>query len=184
MSPTFAALSYGQYRRYLLAQLSTGIGFWMMRLAQDWLVLDLTDGSGVAVGIATALQFIPFLLITPFAGVMADRFSRRTLMIWAHVGLVSISIALLVALLTNTASVAVVFVLAALTGSMAAIDFPSRQALVGQLVGNEHLTNAVALNSVAFNLARISGPAIAGVLIAGTGLPVVIGVIVPSSPLR
>ena len=64
MSPTFAALSYGQYRRYLLAQLSTGIGFWMMRLAQDWLVLDLTDGSGVAVGIATALQFIPFLIIT------------------------------------------------------------------------------------------------------------------------
>lgn len=178
MSPTFAALSYGQYRRYLLAQLSTGIGFWMMRLAQDWLVLDLTDGSGVAVGIATALQFIPFLIITPFAGVMADRFSRRTLMIWAHIGLVSISIVLLVALLTNTANVAVVFVLAALTGSMAAIDFPSRQALVGQLVGNEHLTNAVALNSVAFNLARISGPAIAGVLIAGTGLPVVIGVIV------
>ncbi len=177
MSPTFAALAYGQYRRYLLAQLSTGIGFWMMRLAQDWLILDITDGSGTAVGIATALQFLPFLIITPWAGVLADRFSRRTLMIWAHVGLTSASIALLVALLTDTATLAVVFLLAALTGVMAAVDQPSRQAMVGQLVGDDHLANAVALNSVAFNLARIGGPALAGILIAGTGLPVVMGVI-------
>lgn len=177
MSPTFAALAYGQYRRYLIAQLSTGIGFWMMRLAQDWLILDLTDGSGSAVGIATALQFLPFLIITPWAGVLADRFSRRTLMIWAHVGLTTTALVLMLALLTNTASVAVVFVLAAITGVMAAIDQPSRQAMVGQLVGADHLANAVALNAVAFNLARIGGPAVAGLLIASTGLPVVIGVI-------
>ena len=94
MSPTFQALSHPQYRRYLIAQLSTGIGFWMLRLAQDWIVLDLTGGSGIAVGIATALQFIPFLIITPWAGVLADRFSRRTLMIAAHVGLTVSALAL------------------------------------------------------------------------------------------
>jgi MFS family permease len=177
MSPTFKALTHPQYRRYLIAQLSTGIGFWMMRLAQDWIVLDLTDGSGIAVGVATALQFIPFLIITPWAGVLADRFSRRTLMIVAHIGLTASALALLVAVLTGTASVPVIFALAALTGAMAALDQPARQAMVGELVGDDHLVNAVALNSVAFNLARISGPAIAGVLIASTGVPVVIGVI-------
>lgn len=177
MSPTFKALAHPQYRRYLVAQLSTGIGFWMLRLAQDWIVLDLTGGSGIAVGIATALQFIPFLIITPWAGVLADRFSRRTLMIAAHVGLTVSTLALLIAVLTGTASVPVIFALAALSGAMAALDQPARQAMVGELVGDDHLVNAVALNSVAFNLARISGPAIAGVLIAGTGLPVVIGVI-------
>jgi len=177
MSPTFKALSHPQYRRYLIAQLSTGIGFWMMRLAQDWIVLDLTGGSGIAVGIATALQFIPFLIVTPWAGVLADRFSRRTLMIVAHVGLTLSALALLVAVLTGTASVPVLFALAAFTGAMAALDQPARQAMVGELVGEDHLVNAVALNAVAFNLARISGPAIAGILIAGTGIPVVIGAI-------
>ena len=177
MSPTFKALSNGQYRRYLIAQLSTGIGFWMMRLAQDWIVLDLTDGSGIAVGIATALQFIPFLIITPWAGVLADRFSRRALMITAHVGLTVTSLMLLFALLFGFASLPVVFALAALTGAMASLDMPARQAMVGDIVGDDSLVNAVALNAVAFNLARISGPAIAGVLIAGTGVPVVIGAI-------
>lgn len=177
MSPTFKALAHPQYRRYLIAQLSTGIGFWMMRLAQDWIVLDLTDGSGIAVGVATALQFIPFLLITPWAGVLADRFSRRTLMIAAHIGLTASALAMLIAVVTGTASVPVIFALAALTGAMAALDQPARQAMVGELVGDDHLVNAVALNSVAFNLARISGPAIAGVLIASTGIPVVFGTI-------
>lgn len=177
MSPTFKALSHPQYRRYLIAQLSTGIGFWMMRLTQDWIVLDLTDGSGIAVGIATALQFIPFLIITPWAGVLADRFSRRTLMITAHIGLTTAALVLLLAVLAGFANLAVVFTLAALTGVMASLDQPARQAMVGELVGEDHLVNAVALNSVAFNLARISGPALAGILIAGTGTPVVIGVI-------
>jgi MFS family permease len=177
MSPTFAALAHPQYRRYLLAQFATGIGFWMMRLAQDWLVLELTDGSGTAVGIATAMQFIPLLVITPWAGVLADRFSRRNLMIGAHIGLVLTSLVLLITLLTNTVSVPVLFVLAAITGVMAAIDQPARQAVVGELVGDDHLVNAVALNSVAFNLARIAGPAAAGLLIAGAGVPAVVGVI-------
>ena len=177
MSPTFKALSHPQYRRYLIAQLSTGIGFWMMRLTQDWIVLDLTDGSGIAVGIATALQFIPFLIITPWAGVLADRFSRRTLMITAHIGLTTAALVLLLAVLAGFANLAVVFTLAALTGVMASLDQPARQAMVGELVGEDHLVNAVALNSVAFNLARISGPALAGILIAGTGTPVVVGVI-------
>ncbi len=177
MSPTFRALSHPQYRRYLVAQLSTGVGFWMMRLTQDWIVLDLTGGSGIAVGIATALQFIPFLIITPWAGVLADRFSRRALMIAAHIGLTIAALALLLAVLTGTANLAVVFILAALTGVMAALDQPARQAMVGELVGEDHLVNAVALNSVAFNLARITGPAMAGILIASTGTPAVIGVI-------
>jgi MFS family permease len=177
MSPTFKALSHPQYRRYLLAQLSTGIGFWMLRLVQDWLVLDLTGGSGIAVGIATALQFIPFLIVTPWAGVLADRFSRRTLMIVAHIGLTLSAIALLVVVLTGVASLPVLFVLAGLTGVMAALDQPARQAMVGELVGEDHLMNAVALNSVAFNLARISGPALAGIMIASTGVPIVIGLI-------
>ncbi len=177
MIATFAALAHAQYRRYLLAQLTTGIGFWMMRLAQDWLVLERTQGSGTAVGIATALQFLPFIFITPWAGVLADRFSRRNLMIGAHIGLVLTSLVLLVMLLTDTLNVAAIFVLAGVTGIMAAIDLPARQAVVGELVGDDQLVNAVALNSVAFNLARIAGPAFAGILIAGAGVPAVIGVI-------
>lgn len=177
MSPTFAALSISNYRRYLVAQISTGTGFWMQRLAQDWIVLQLTNGSGVAVGIATALQFIPYLVVTPMAGVLADRFSRRTLMVTAHVGLVSGSLILLLALLGGWASLPVVFVLAFVSGALAALDQPARQALVADIVGPDRLVNAVGLNSVAFNLSRIAGPAVAGMLIAGTGLPAVFGVI-------
>ena len=177
MSATFAALAVRDYRRYLLAQLGSGIGFWMQRLAQDWLILTLTDGSGVAVGIATALQFIPFLLVTPWAGVLADRLSRKTLMVTAHAGLVTSAIALLVLVLTDHASVPVLYVMAVLTGAMAALEQPARQAALGDIVGQDRIVNAVALNSVAFNISRIAGPAIAGLLIAGAGIAVVFGAV-------
>jgi len=174
---TFAALTIPNYRRYLVAQLSTGMGFWMTRLSQDWLVLEMTGGSGIAVGIATSLQFLPFILITPWAGVLADRISRRTMVVTAQVGLVIAALALLTALLLGVATLPVIYAVALVTGALAALEQPARQALVADLVGPESLVNAVGLNSVAFNLARITGPALAGLLLAGAGAPVVFGVI-------
>lgn len=175
---TFAALSIPNYRRYLVAQLSTGMGFWMTRLSQDWIILEMTGGSGIAVGIATSLQFLPFILVTPWAGVLADRVSRRTLIVTAHVGLVLTALALLVALALGVATLPVIYAVALITGALAALEQPARQALVADLVGPESLVNAVGLNSVAFNLSRIAGPALAGLLLAGAGAPAVFGLIV------
>lgn len=170
MSPAFQALRNLDYRWYLLAQLVTASGTWMQRIAQDWLVLDITNGRATALGLATALQFIPFVLVTPFAGVLADRFSRRTIMqVTASIGAVSAGLLALV-VLSGQVSIGWVYVMAFVLGCAAAVDHPARQALVGEVVPPHDLANAVALNSATFNLSRILGPAIGGVLIALWGV--------------
>lgn len=170
MSAAFVALRSRNYRWYLTGQLVTASGTWMQRIAQDWLVLDITGGNATALGLATALQFIPFVLITPFAGVLADRFSRRRIMqVTATVGALTASV-LAAIVITGHASVGWVYALAFVLGSAAAIDNPARQAMVGKVVPPEHLANAIALNSATFNLSRILGPSLGGVLIALWGV--------------
>ena len=170
MSKAFQALSSRNYRWYLTGQLVTASGTWMQRIAQDWLVLDITGGNATALGLATALQFIPFVLITPFAGVLADRFSRRRIMqVTATVGALTASL-LAAIVITGNATVGWVYALAFVLGTAAAVDNPARQAMVGKVVPPEHLANAIALNSATFNLSRILGPSLGGVIIAVWGV--------------
>lgn len=140
----------------------------MQRVAQDWLVLLLT-GSGAALGLVTGLQFLPFLVLSPLAGLVADRFPKRRLLQLTNIGMAVP--ALLLGLLTVTGLVETwhVYVLALLLGVASAFDAPARQTFVSELVGPDDLTNAVGLNSASFNSARLVGPALAGVLIAALG---------------
>lgn len=142
----------------------------MQRVAQDWLVLTvLTHGSGTALGITTALQFLPILLFSPWAGVIVDRVNRRRLLQFTQGmnGVTSLILGVLV--LTNVAELWHVYLLAFVTGFLATIDAPARQTFVSELVPLESLPNAVGLNSAAFNVARLLGPATSGFVIAWVG---------------
>ncbi|GAB7002934.1 MFS transporter [Nocardioides sp. AN3] len=169
MSPTFRALSNPNYRLYLAGSVVSNTGTWMMRVAQDWLVLRPLDGGGAAVGITTGLQFLPVLLLTPYAGVVADRMPKRRLLqiTQAAMGLVSLLGA--VVAISGHSQLWFVYLCALALGVGAAFDAPARQSFVSEMVGTEHLTNAVGLNSASFNAARIMGPAIAGLMIGALG---------------
>jgi len=138
----------------------------MQFIAQDWLVLRLSGDSGTALGVVTALQFTPVLLLSLYGGKLADRYDKRRLLI--AVNIIWGVLALLLGLLVVTGAVRLwhVFVFAALFGSVSAIENPMRQAFASELVGTELLPNALSLNSATFNVARIVGPAVAGVLIS------------------
>lgn len=168
MSPTFRSLANPNYRRYAAGGLVSNVGTWLQRVAQDWLVLLLT-GSGAAIGITTGLQFLPFLLLSPFAGVIADRIPKRRLLQLTNVGMALPALVLGLLAVTGTVQLWHVYVLALVLGVASAFDAPARQSFVSELVGPEELTNAVGLNSASFNSARIVGPALAGLLIAAFG---------------
>ena len=171
MSPTFRSLRIRNYRLFATGMAVSNTGTWMQRIAQDWLVLELTDGSGVALGITTGLQFLPMLLFGLWGGVLADRYPKRRVL--AGTALFMGATAGVLGLLDVTGAVAVwhVYVLAFLLGLGAAVDNPTRQSFVSELVDREDLPNAVGLNSASFNAARVVGPALAGLLInlVGTG---------------
>jgi MFS family permease len=169
LSPTFRALHNPNYRRYALGSLVSNTGTWMQRVAQDWLVLRLTDGSGTALGITTGLQFLPVLLISPYAGVIADRFPKRRLLQLTQLTMALASLVLGVLAVTGAAQVWHVYVIAFLFGIGSAFDAPARQSFVSEMVGPDDLTNAVGLNSATFNTARIIGPALAGLMIGALG---------------
>jgi MFS family permease len=168
---TFAALSVPNYRRYYSGQAISMIGTWMQMTAQAWLVLTLTHSS-TALGLVVALQTLPVLLLAPYGGVIADRVDKRKLMIalQSAMGLQ----ALVLGVLTVTGAVRVweIGLLAAILGVNNAFENPSRQSFMLEMVGPEHLRNAVSLNSVLVNVARAIGPAVAGILIASAGLGV------------
>ncbi len=168
MSPTFQALSVRNFRLYSLGGVVSNTGTWMQRVAQDWLVLELTS-SGSALGITTGLQFLPFLLVSPFAGLIADRYSKRLMLAVTQASL-AVSAGLL-GLLAVTGLVEIwhVYVLALIFGIGTAFDAPARQSFVVEMVGPDNLPNAVGLNSASFNLGRIIGPGVAGLLIAAMG---------------
>jgi MFS family permease len=169
LSPTFRALHNPNYRRYAIGSLISNTGTWMQRVAQDWLVLRLTDGSGTALGITTGLQFLPVLLLSPYAGVIADRFSKRRLLQLTQLMMALASLVLGVLAVTGAAEVWMVYLIAFLFGIGSAFDAPARQSFVSEMVGPDDLTNAVGLNSATFNAARIMGPGLAGLMIGALG---------------
>ena len=168
-SSVFSALRHRDFRLFLGGQLVSQCGTWVQTVAQGWLVLQLTD-SALAVGLVTALGSFPILLLTLYGGVVADRVDKRRLVI----GLQSLMLceALALAVLTHQGWITVHLVmgLASFYGLLSAFEVPARQALVSEIVGREDLMNAIALNSSAFNVARVIGPSIAGALIATVGL--------------
>jgi MFS family permease len=168
MSPTFQALSVRNYRLFAIGGIISNTGTWMQRVAQDWLVLALT-GSGTALGITTGLQFLPFLLVTPFAGLIADRMSKRRLLAITQATMAATAGMLGLLAVTGFVQVWHVYVLAFLFGVGTAMDAPGRQSFVVEMVGRDRLPNAVGLNSASFNVGRIVGPGIAGLLIAALG---------------
>jgi MFS family permease len=165
---TFAALAVPNYRRYFSGQSLSLVGTWMQMTAQSWLVLTLTHSSTI-LGVIVALQTLPVLLVGPYGGVVADRVDKRRLMVCLQSAM-GVQ-ALILGLLTVTGSVRVwqIGVLAALLGLNNAFENPARQSFMLEMVGPEHLRNAVSLNSVMVNVARAVGPAIAGILIATVG---------------
>ncbi|WP_062462441.1 MFS transporter [Demequina soli] len=170
MSQTFASLRFFNYRLWFAGALVSNVGTWMQRVAQDWLVLTvLTAGSGFAVGVTTALQFLPFLLLSAWAGVVADRVDHRKLLIATQLGQGVLSLALGVMTLAGHVDLWHVYVFAFLLGIVSAFDGPARQTFVSDLVPPASLPNAVGLNSASFNAARLIGPGLAGFLIAIIG---------------
>jgi len=168
VSQTFAALRVRNYRYFAAGSLVSNVGTWMQRVAQDWLILALT-GSAASLGITTGLQFLPILLFSPFAGVLADRYSKRVVLACTQTMLGLTAALLGVLAITNTVQPWQVYVLAFVFGAGAAVDTPARQAFVNEMVPRERVPNAVGLNSASFNLARMIGPALAGALIAALG---------------
>ncbi|WP_079249606.1 MFS transporter [Streptomyces sp. IMTB 2501] len=162
-------LTVRPFRRYLLGQLTSNIGTWMQRAAQDLLVLHLTGNSGSAVGIVTALQFLPQTLFGLTGGVLADRFPKRRLLLITQSGMAVQS--LLLGLLTVTGAVNLwsVYALALALGTATAVDSPARNAMISELVSRDRVPAAVSLNSAQFNVARILGPAAAGLTVAALG---------------
>jgi MFS family permease len=165
---TFAALRVRNYRLYAAGALVSNVGTWMQRVAQDWLILTLTGSAG-ALGLTTGLQFLPILLFSPFAGVIADRYPKRRVLAVSQMTMAATSVVLGLLAVTGTVQAWHVYVIAFLFGTGAAVDAPARQAFVNEMVDREQLANAVGLNSASFNLARMIGPALAGVLIAWMG---------------
>jgi MFS family permease len=169
---TFRSLRrHRNYRIFFTGQLVSLAGTWMQNVALAWLVIELS-GSPLAIGALAFWRFVPFTVFGLVAGVVADRIESRKLVMATQASAMAISIALAVVTLTDTATLPVVYVLAALGGAALAFDAPGRQSLTFQMVGPRELPNAVALNSGLFNGSRVVGPAIAGLVIAavGTGL--------------
>jgi MFS family permease len=169
VSRTFRSLKVRNYRLYFVGQIVSMSGTWMQSVAQAWLVLELT-GSGIALGTVTALQFLPTLLLGPWGGLIADRVDKRKLLIWTQTASALLALALGVLVVTHVVTLWMVYALALGLGLVTMIDMPTRQTFVMEMVGREHVTNAVSLNGVIVNASRIVGPAVAGALIATVGV--------------
>ncbi|MEO6531498.1 MAG: MFS transporter [Specibacter sp.] len=172
MSSMFRALKVFNYRLWVTGALVSNIGTWMQRVAQDWLVLTvLTNHSGTAAGITTGLQFLPIVFLGPYAGLLGDRVNKRKLLLITQTAMGFCALLLGILVVTGAVQLWHVYVLATLLGVASAFDAPSRQAFVSEVVAKEDIPNAVALNSASFNLARLAGPGVAGLVIAlvGTG---------------
>lgn len=167
---TFRSLAGYNYRLWAAGALVSNVGTWMQRVAQDWLVFtELTAHDAAAVGFVLALQFGPSLFLLPLTGFAADHFDRRRLLIVSQSLQAIVALGLAVLTLTGRIDLWHVYALALLLGCVTAFDAPARQTFVAELVSDRNLSNAVALNSTSFQVARMAGPAIAGVLIAAVG---------------
>jgi MFS family permease len=166
---SFDSLAVPNYRRYFVGQLISLSGTWMQTVAALWLVLSLT-GSGVAVGLTTALQFLPMLLAGAWGGLLADRIPKRRLLIVTQALMAIPAAGLFAVTAAGAAAPWMVYLAVFAMGAVNAVDNPTRQSFVIEMVGPDRVVNAVSLNSVIVQMARIVGPALAGLLIAGFGV--------------
>ncbi len=166
---SFDSLVVPNYRRYFGGQLVSLSGNWMQTVAEVWLILSIT-GSGIAVGMTTALQFLPILLFGAWGGLLADRFSKRRLLVITQAAMALPALALFLLSLAGAVTPLLVYLLVFARGAINAVDNPTRQSFVFEIVGAERLVNAVSLNSVIVHSARIAGPALAGLMIATVGV--------------
>ncbi|MGC0331219.1 MFS family permease [Streptomyces sp. SAI-170] len=164
----FSSLKIRNYRLFFLGQAVSNIGTWMQRIAQDWLVLSLT-GSATAVGVTTALQFLPMLLFGLYGGVLVDRLPKRPTLLVTQTAMALTGLALAALTITGQVQVWHVYVAAFAVGLATVVDNPARQSFVTEMVGPDQLQNAVSLNSANFQSARLIGPAVAGLMITGVG---------------
>ena len=167
----FTALRHRNYRLYSLSQLVSYIGSWMQGVSLPWLMLEV-GGSPLQLGMVVALQFGPAVFLAPFGGVLADRIDKRKVLIGTEAVAMLQAIVLFVLAVTGVAEIWHVLALALAMGLVSAIDMPVRQAFNAELVPKDDLLNSIALSSASFNLARVLGPALAGVIIATAGNPV------------
>ena len=166
----FRSLSIRNYRIWFFGALVSNVGTWMQGTTQSWVVLtELTDNNALAVGVTTALQFGPQLLLVPVTGMVADRFNRRHILLATQSAMALLGVALGVLLLSGSAELWHLYLFALTLGIISAFDGPARQTFVGELVAEHNMSNAVALNSASFNAARMIGPALAGILIVAVG---------------
>ncbi|ATZ24465.1 MFS transporter [Streptomyces lavendulae] len=163
---TFQSLSVRNFRLFVLGQLLSVTCTWMMVIAQDWLVLELSGDSGTALGVVTALQFTPVLLLTLYGGRLADRHSKRSLLMLANSASGVLALALGLWILLGEVRLWHIWLFALALGTVNAVEAPTRISFVGEMVGGELLPNASAMSAAYFNVARVVGPAIAGFLIA------------------
>ena len=166
---TFSSLRVRNYRLYFIGQAISLCGTWMQSIGQAWLVLQITH-SGTQLGLVIAVQTIPMLFLGPWGGVIVDRFPKRKILYFTQSISALLALLLGILVLTHNVHLWMVYVLAFSLGLVNSIDNPARQTFVPELVGKEGLTNAVSLNSIEVNLARVIGPAIGGILIASLGL--------------
>jgi MFS family permease len=170
MKGTFRSLNSFNYRMWAGGAIVSNVGTWMQRIAQDWVVLtQLTHHNATAVGVVMALQFGPQLLLLPLTGFAADHLDRRKLLIATQAAMGVLALGLGILTIAGIIQLWHVYLFAGLLGCVSAFDAPARQTFISELVVEDHLSNAVALNSTSFNVARMIGPAIAGVLIATVG---------------
>lgn len=163
-----APFRHRNYRLYFVGQLVSLVGFWMQAIAQSWLVYKLTD-SPLLLGLVGFAGQVPMLLVTPFAGVIADRLPRRQILFHTQLAMMGCAVVFAVLAISNLIEVWHIMVIALLSGIANAFDVPTRQSFTVELVGREDLPQAIALNSIMFNAARLVGPALAGVLVAAIG---------------
>ena len=167
----FKSLSTRNYRLFATGQVVSNTGSWMQRVAQDWLVLELTHNSGTALGITTGLQFLP-MIFSMYGGMIADRYPKRRILMATQATMGGLALILGVLAITGAVRIWQVYALAFALGVVTVVDNPTRQSFAVEMVGRAGMPNAIALNSAVFNLARIVGPAIAGLVIAAVGTPV------------
>jgi len=174
LKKSFDSLSVPNYRRYFFGQVVSLSGNWMQTVAEIWLILSLT-GSGLAVGFTTALQFLPILLVGAWGGALADRFAKRRLLMVTQSLMMVPPLVLFAFTLAGEITPGLVYALVFCRGLVNAADNPARQAFVMEMVGPDRVVNAVSLNSVLINSARVVGPGLAGILIALVGVAACFG---------
>ncbi len=165
----FIAFTYRNYRHFWLGQLVSVTGTWMQSLAQSWLVYEILGASPFQLGLVNVLQFLPVLVFGIPAGIVADRFPKRSILMVTQSAMMLLSAVLAVLVITDVVQLWHVYLVATLFGCANALDMPTRQAFVSEMVDRDALMNAIALNSALFNTGRIIGPALAGVLLAIMG---------------